>query len=71
MHAEMCVVNYILQSVLYIMSLFTSSIKMIFFNWDLLHALDCTNRSNLEMEPKYLIKNDVQLNPNIFKTKNY
>ena len=53
------------------MPLFTSSIKMIFLNWDLLLALDCTNCSNLEMEPKYLIKNDVQLNPNIFKTKNY
>ena len=52
------------------MPLFTSSIKMIFLNWDLLHALGCTNHSNLEMEPKYLIKSDVQLNPNIFKTKN-
>ena len=31
---------------------------------------DCTNRSNLEMEPKYLTKRDVQLNPNISGTKN-
>ena len=34
----------------------------------------CTNRSNLEMEPKYLTKSDgpsdVQLNPNILRTKN-
>ena len=52
---------------------------------DLLHHLDprpfyhrnmvsycqhsCTNRSNLEMEPKYLMKSDVQLNPNILRTK--
>ena len=31
---------------------------------------DCTNRSNLEMEPKYLTKSDVQLKPNISRTKN-
>ena len=30
----------------------------------------CTNRSDLEMEPKYLTKSDVQLNPNILRTKN-
>ena len=29
----------------------------------------CTVRSNLEMEPKYLTKSDVQLKPNISKTK--
>ena len=30
----------------------------------------CTNCSNLEMEPKYLMKSDVKLNPNILRTKN-
>ena len=30
----------------------------------------CTNRSNLEMELKYLMKSDIQLNPNILRTKN-
>ena len=29
-----------------------------------------TNRLNLEMEPNYLRKSDVQLNPNILGTKN-
>ena len=32
---------------------------------------DCTNRLNLEMEPKYLTKSDIQLNPNILRTKNH
>ena len=31
---------------------------------------NCTNCSNLEMEPKNLTKSDVQLNPNVFRTKN-
>ena len=30
----------------------------------------CTNHLNLEMEPKYLTRSDVQLNPNILRTKN-
>ena len=30
----------------------------------------CINHLNLEMEPKYLMKSDVQLNPNIVRTKN-
>ena len=34
----------------------------------LLHCL--TIRSNLEMEPEYLAKSDVQLNPNILRSKN-
>ena len=29
-----------------------------------------TNRPNLEMEPKYLTKSDIQLNPDILRTKN-
>ena len=29
----------------------------------------CTNRSNLEKEPKYLTKSDLQLHPNILRTK--
>ena len=28
------------------------------------------NCSNLEMEPKYLTKSDIQLNPNMLRTKN-
>ena len=36
--------------------------------WDSSHG--CTNCTNLEMEPKYLTKSDVQLKPNILKTKN-
>ena len=32
---------------------------------------DFTNRLNLEMEPKYLTKSDIQLNPNILRTKNH
>ena len=40
----------------------------------LLHSLNwvshgCTNRSDLEMKPKYLTKTDVQLNPNIVRIK--
>ena len=30
----------------------------------------CTNHLNLEMEPKYLTRSDVQLNPNILRTEN-
>ena len=33
-------------------------------------SFDCTNPLNLEMEPKYLKKSDIQLNPNILRTKN-
>ena len=36
--------------------------------WDSSHG--CTNCTNLEMETKYLTKSDVQLKPNILKTKN-
>ena len=35
-----------------------------------MQAHDCTNRSNLEMEPKYLPNSDVEFNPNILRTKN-
>ena len=30
----------------------------------------CTNCANLEMEPKYLTKSDIQLKPNILRAKN-
>ena len=30
----------------------------------------CTNHSNMKIEPKYLTKSDIQLNPNIMRTKN-
>ena len=36
--------------------------------WDSSHG--CPNCTNLEMEPKYLMKSDVQLKPNILRTKN-
>ena len=34
----------------------------------LLATHNCTNHSNLEMEPKYPTQSDVQLNPNIART---
>ena len=36
--------------------------------WQKKHG--CTKRMNLEMEPKYLTKTEVQLNANTLKTKN-
>ena len=30
----------------------------------------CTKQPNREIEPNYLTKTDIQLNPNILKTKN-
>ena len=36
----------------------------------LLVSHSCTNCANLEMEPKYLTKSDIQLKPNISRTKN-
>ena len=34
------------------------------------HSASISNCLNLEMEPKYLTKSDIQLNPNILRTKN-
>ena len=34
------------------------------------HSASISNCLNLEMEPKYLTKSDIQLNPNIWRTKN-
>ena len=52
----------------------------IFFPWKFLpirydkffirHSASISNCLNLEMEPKYLTKSDIQLNPNILRTKN-
>ena len=39
-----------------------------FFSTCIMHS--CTSCLNVELEAKYLTKTDVQLNPNILRTKN-
>ena len=46
----------------------TENLSINGYTLSLIHG--CTNRSNLEMEPKYLMKSDIRLNPIILRTKN-